>query len=120
MISNASDSAGIVPGGLSHTRALDLLDQQRRRILDLSGLLSSGQRTVQHSTDSLSWRSPARSEFEMRLTDLHRILDHSAGALATALAECDRARDVVRATLAAEWSAAEKDFVGYPAGQLRR
>jgi hypothetical protein len=100
MIQNDGGVSGFPPGELS--RVLDLLDQQRRRILVLSGLVSAGQRELVHSTAVLSWRSPARLEFDSRLADLSRVLALSSGALQAALAECDRARDLVRSRLMAE------------------
>jgi hypothetical protein len=109
----------LVPGELSRT--LDLLDQQRRRILDLLRLVSSGQRRLQHSTDAILWRSPARLEFDSRLSDLHRVLACSSEALRAALAECDRARELLRSALAAEGSSdGESNFVGYTTSAIRR
>jgi hypothetical protein len=122
MTFNVGDVPIPLPGELSHVRALDVLDQQRRRILDLVGLVAAGQRTLQQSTVALDWRSTARLEFEVRLSDLHRALARSSGALQAALAECDRARELLRASLTKEPSVAEreKDFIGYLAGATRR
>ncbi|WP_411722304.1 hypothetical protein [Mycetocola sp.] len=121
MISQAGGVPGVTPGELSRT--LDLLDQQRRRILDLTRLVTAGQRTLQHSTAVLLWRSPARLEFDSRLGALQRNLARTSGALAAALTECDRARDLLRSALAAaddSGTAGERAFIGYPAGATRR
>jgi hypothetical protein len=122
MTSDVGDVPITLPGELSHVRALDLLDQQHRRILDLVGLVAAGQRTLQQSTVELHWQSTARLEFEVRLIDLYRALAGSSGALQAALAECDRARELLRAYLTKEPSVAEreKDFIGYLAGATRR
>lgn len=103
-------------GDVSRARALDLLDQQRRRILELSDRVSAGQRALQRSTAALAWRSPAQVEFDLRLMDLQQTLARSSGALRAALAECDRARDLLQASTAVQWRGAgwEKDPVGYP------
>jgi hypothetical protein len=117
-------TAGEVPGIASAEllRALDLLDQQRRRILDLSRLVSVGQRTLQNSTAELLWRSPARLEFDQRLTEIQRAVAHGSRVLSAALAECDRARDLVLSRLAAGdcHAGREKDFVGNAARSTGR
>lgn len=119
MIQNDSGVSGFAPGELS--RALDLLDQQRRRILELSGLVSAGRRELLRSAGVLSWRSPARLEFDSRLSDLHRALARGSNALQAALAECNRARDLVRSGLTAEGTGAVADssLVGVPAHGAR-
>jgi hypothetical protein len=113
MIPTAGEVPGIMPAEL--LRALDLLGQQRRRILDLSSLVSVGQRTLQNSTAELLWRSPARLEFDLRLTEIQSALSHGSRVLSAALAECDRARDLVLLRLAAGDCHPARDFVGYAA-----
>ncbi|SFN84494.1 hypothetical protein [Mycetocola miduiensis] len=119
MIENDGGVSGFAPGELS--RVLDLLDQQRRRILELSALVSAGRRELLRSTGVLSWRSPARLEFDSRLSDVHRVLASGSNALQVALAECNRACDLVRSGLAAEGAgiAAGSSFVGLPARGAR-
>lgn len=109
--------AGITLSDVSRARALDLLDEQRRRILELSDAVVDGQRQLQRSITSLSWRSPSRFEFDVRVSDLLGGFARSAGSLRAALAECDRARDLLRADTTVErrgggW---EKEFSGRPA-----
>ena len=113
---------GIQPGDASRARALDLLDEQRRRIVALTARVAAAQRTLQQSATPPDWRSPSRVEFGLRMTDLRRALARSSASLHAALTECDRARDLVRAVLLAGPPVAERerDFVGYPAGGTRR
>jgi hypothetical protein len=117
MIPTAGEVPGIMPAEL--LRALDLLGQQRRRILDLSSLVSVGQRTLQNSTAELLWRSPARLEFDLRLTEIQSALSHGSRVLSAALAECDRARDRARDLVLSRLAAGDchpaRDFVGYAA-----
>lgn len=103
---------------VSRARALELLNEQRRQILALADAVVDGQRLLSRSTASLTWRSSSRIEFDVRVGELRDSLASSAGSLRAALAECDRARDLVRAGTTIEqrgngWS---KDFAGYLAG----
>jgi len=108
---------GATPTDVSRARALEVLGEQRRQILELSDAVADGQRLLSDSTSSLTWRSASRFEFDRRVGELHDSLANSAGHLRAALAECDRARDLLRAGTTIErrgdgWS---KDFAGSPA-----
>ena len=122
MFPTVGDDVSTTPDDLSRARALDLLSEQRRRIVALTGRVSAGQRTLEQSATAPGWRAPSGVEFELRLTDLRRALASSSGSLQAALLECDRARDVLRAGLLSGPGVAEseKAFIGYPAGAPRR
>jgi hypothetical protein len=119
---NIGDVPGAALDEMSHARALDLLDQQRRRILDLSGLVCGGERTLRISTATPVWRSPARFEFDSRMSDLRRSLARCSGSLQAALAECDRARELLRSGCLNEGSRGQpvQNFAGHPAGTPRK
>lgn len=109
--------AGSGLSDVSRARALELLDAQRRRILEISRAVVDGEQKLQRCSTDLAWRSPSRVEFDLRVGELHDAFARSAGALRAALAECDRARGLVQASSAVERRGAgwEKDVVGYPA-----
>lgn len=114
--------AGAALSDVSRARTLELLDTQRRRILEISRAVVDGEHKLQRCSATLTWRSSSRVEFDRSVGELHDAFVRSAGALRAALAECDRARDLVQASSAVEqrgdgW---EKDFVGYPAQSRSR
>ncbi|MBG6238592.1 hypothetical protein IWX78_001564 [Mycetocola sp. CAN_C7] len=114
--------SGTTLSDVSRARALDLLDEQSRRTRALADDLADGQRRLHHATDTLTWRSASRYEFDRRMADLTSALARSAGALRIALDECDRARELLRAdtTIERRGGGWEKDLVGYPAGARYR
>jgi hypothetical protein len=118
--------APLLPGStmtdVSRARALELLNQQRRQILELSDAVINGQRRLSRSTASLTWRSSSRFEFDIRVGELHDTFASSAGSLRAALAECDRARDLLQAgsTVQQRGNGWSKDFAGHPAGSRSR
>lgn len=109
--------AGAALSDVSRARALELLDAQRRRILEISGAVVEGEQKLQRCSATLAWRSSSRVEFDLRVGELHDAFVRSAGALRAALAECDRARSLLQAgsTIERRGSGLEKDFVGHPA-----
>lgn len=96
MTSNLVGAASDAAGQAALARVLDLLDQQRRRIVELTGHVAAGRRALERSTVSMNWRSPARTEFDLRLDDLQQVLARCQLSLAAALTECDRARTLLR------------------------
>ncbi|MET1051916.1 MAG: hypothetical protein ABWX65_04680 [Mycetocola sp.] len=113
---------GAALSDVARTRALDLLDEQRRRIEALVDSVADGQARLGRTTASLAWRSASRYEFDRRITELHGLLARGAGALRAALVECDRARELLRAGASVErrgdgWTTG---FAGYPAAGRRR
>ncbi len=112
----------ILQSDVSRARALDLLDEQHRRILELSDAVTESRRLVQRSVDVLAWQSPSRITFDIRVSSLLDGFARSAGSLRAALSECDRARELLRAgtTVERRGDGWEKDFTGSPAGARQR
>ncbi|GHD44203.1 hypothetical protein D9V29_03475 [Mycetocola manganoxydans] len=121
MNGNTGGIVGVTSSDVSLARVLELLAEQRRRIVELLDQTTDAQRVLRDSASSLLWKAPSRLLYDRRVTALQRALAQAAAALQAALAECDRARDHARTVSSALVPAGvEKDYVGYPAGDRNR